>query len=409
MRTLWSFFQNMKNYRPVTFICLCIIFCMLILTSKVFGDDFTLTPSISLEQNFKDNILLNSSIGEKVNDAITTVSPSIQMHEQTDRLVLDVSGGLSRFLYRDYPVFDATDKSASSNLSYRLSQISDLSLSADYRDNSQPDQDIARTGLILGPSENIFSQYNFTWDQYLSEKTSWQMNLSRNEETYNNPKYIDNNTNSVNLTLSRNIEDLLENSSISIQGGFQRVVFSRSIEDNADTSSLFLGMQKNITQTISTQFSLGLQSSVSTFDTSFVPFLHERDNGMVGQFLIKEIGEYGESSLNISRNIGVNNESSGLLNRTSVVINVNRRFTEELSANLSCYFFLNKASKSEFSTTNFNEQTFCLNPSLIYKFNDSWQATAMYEYVLIRDIQNPTVIRGSTTSISISYSFKLME
>lgn len=382
---------------------------MLILISKAYGDDFTLTPSISIEQNFKDNILLDSSTGKTVNDAVTTVSPSIRMHERTERLNLDVSGGLSSFLYRDNTDLNATDKSAASYLSYRLSQISDLSLSADYRDDSQPDRDIARTGLVLGTSERIFSQYNFTWGQALSEKTSWQTNLSRSEETFKNPKYIDNSTNSINLALSRNIEDLLENSSINIEGGFQRVDFSRSIEDHADTSSLSLGIQRNVTQTISTQFSLGVQSSVSTFDAWFMPTLHERDEGMVGQFLLKETLEYGERSLSISHNIGVNSGSSGLTNRTSVEIKVNTRFTEELSASLSCDFFLNKASKSKLSTTNFDEQTFTLNPGLFYRFNDFWQANAKYEYIYLRDTTNSSVIRASTASIGISYRFNLME
>jgi hypothetical protein len=195
-----------------------------------------------------------------------------------------------------------------------------------------------------------------------------------------------------------------------IEGGFQRVDFSRSIEDHADTSSLSLGMRRDLTQMVSTEFSLGVQSTVSTFDTRFMPFLHERDNGMVGQFLLKETGEYGESSLNFSNNIGVISGSSGLANRTSVGIKVDRRFTEELSANLSCDFFLNRASKSELSTTNFNEQTFILTPSLLYHFNESWQAIAKYEYIHIReDTGNSSVIRASTISIGITYSFKLME
>ena len=399
----------MQNYRPVTFISLSIIFYMLILISKAYGDDFTLTPSISLEQNFKDNVLLDSSTGKTVNDAVTTVSPSILMHERTERFDLDVSSGLSRFLYRDNTNLDTTDKSAASYLSYRLSQLSDVSLSADYRDDSQPDRDIAQTGLVLGTSERIFSQYNFTWSQSLSEKTSWQTNLFRSEETFKNPKYVDNSTDAVNLAVSRNIEDLLENSSISIEGGFQRVDFSRSIEDHADTTSLSLGVQKNLSQTVSTRFSLGLQSSVSTFDTWFMPTWRERDEGMMGQFLLKEILEYGERSLSIAHNIGVNSGSSGLTNRTSVEIKASWRFTEELSASLSCDFFLNKASKSKLSTTNFNEQTFTLNPGLLYRFNDSWQAIAKYEYIRLHDTTNSSVIRASTATIGISYSFNLME
>jgi hypothetical protein len=383
---------------------------MLIPTSKAYGDDFTLTPSISLEQSFKDNVLLEPSTGEDVNDYVTTVSPSIRMHERTERLDLDVSGDLSRFLYRDNTGFDATDKSASSNLSYRISEISNLSLSAEYRDDSQPDRDINQTGLILDTTERILNQYNFTWSQALSEKTSWQANLSRDEETYKNPKYIDNSTNSIDLALSRNIEDFLENSSVSIDASFQRVDFSRSIEDHVDISSLSLGMQKNITQTISTQFSVGVQSSVSTFDAWFMPTLHERDQGMVGQFLLKETLEYGERSLSISHNIGVNSGGSGLTNRTSVVFNVNRRFTEELSASLSCDYFQNKVGTSNVSTTNYDVQTFTINPGLSYQFNNSWRAIAQYEYIHIHeDTGNSSNIRASTISMSITYSFKLME
>lgn len=382
---------------------------MLILTSKAYGDDFTLIPSISLEQIFKNNVLLEPSSGENVNDAVTTVLSTIRMHERTERLDLGVSGGLSRFLYRDNTGFDSTDKSASSSLSYHLSEISDLSLSADYRDDSQPDRDITQTGLVLDTSERILSQYNFTWGQALSEKTSWQANLSRNEETYKNPKYIDNSTNSINLTLSRNIEDLLENSSVSIEGGFQRVTFSNSIEDHADTSSLYMGMNKNLSQTLSAQASFGFQSTISTFGAGFMPTLHERDNGMVGQFLLRDTGEYGERSLTIAQNIGVNSGYSGLTNRTSVVFNVNRRFTEELSASLSCDYFRNKISNSNVSTTNYDVQTFTITPGLSYRFSESWQATAKYEYTRIRDTRYSSLIRASTTSIAISYSFKLME
>jgi predicted porin len=93
-----------------------------------------------------------------------------------------------------------------------------------------------------------------------------------------------------------------------------------------------------------------------------------------------------------------------------VVFNVNRRFTEELSASLSCDYFQNKVGTSNVSTTNYDVQTFTINPGLSYQFNNSWRAIAQYEYIHIHeDTGNSSNIRASTISMSITYSFKLME
>jgi hypothetical protein len=383
--------------------------CTLILTSAAYGDDFTLTPSISLEQKFKDNVLLESNSGDTLNDSILKVSPSLLMQERTQRLYLDISGGLSRYYYRDNPQFETTDKTLSSSLSYRLSELSDLSLRAAYRDDSQPDSDIAQAGLALGTSERIAAQYSFTWAQSFTEKTSWQVNLSRNEETFKKPDEVDNNTTSVNFALSRNMEDLLENTSVSVEGGFQRVDFTKSIEDHADTTSISLGMHRDITQTVSAEFSLGVQSSVSTFDTWFLPAWHERDQGMIGQFLLKEKLDNGERSLSLSHNIGVNSGSSGLVNRTSAGVRFTRRFTEELSASLSCDYFLNRSGKATFTTSNIDEQSIRINPGFFYRFNESWQGNANYEYINIHDDLTSSVTRGSTASMGITYRFNIVE
>jgi hypothetical protein len=74
----------------------------------------------------------------------------------------------------------------------------------------------------------------------------------------------------------------------------------------------------------------------------------------------------------------------GVTDRTSASFRIARRFTYEFSGSLSAGYFYNRAEKGNFSTADFDEQSFYINPRLRYDFTRDVALEASYNFTYSR-------------------------
>ena len=71
----------------------------MIFPSGVLADEFNLTPSLTVREEYNDNIFFEYS--DAIDDYITTVSAGLELAERTEQLDLSLKGTVSPYFYAD--------------------------------------------------------------------------------------------------------------------------------------------------------------------------------------------------------------------------------------------------------------------------------------------------------------------
>src|SRR5271157_1517136 len=146
-----------------------VIIFLLSCPSLVWGNEFRLVPSISVKEEYNDNILFDTDGARK--DFITTISPGIEIVNNTQRLETDLLARLNRFDYANNREFSATDQLYNGKFRYHATPLINISAEAGYVRDSQPDRDILTSGIILTTVPRNRINASMSADYQFSEKT----------------------------------------------------------------------------------------------------------------------------------------------------------------------------------------------------------------------------------------------
>ncbi|PQP32944.1 hypothetical protein C6A36_01810, partial [Desulfobacteraceae bacterium SEEP-SAG10] len=131
------------------------------------ADEFKLIPSISVREEYNDNILYTSS--DEIDDWITTISPGLELVERTEQLNLNLSATVSPFFYADHSDFDDVNQNYRARGSYQISELLGVNATARYDVSNRPDRDIETTGMVESVDERKRQDYGFGVDYQLTE------------------------------------------------------------------------------------------------------------------------------------------------------------------------------------------------------------------------------------------------
>ncbi len=132
---------------------LAIVFWLAALPGQMTG---RLLPPSPLKEEYSDNLYWSS--GSKTDDFISTVSPALELKNNTERLQARLKMQLDGIYYYDNTELNTVDQDYSGSLRYAVTSRAKLSTSAGYRRDSRIDSDFTESGLLLGS--------NVTRDRY---------------------------------------------------------------------------------------------------------------------------------------------------------------------------------------------------------------------------------------------------
>ena len=76
-------FMHLRKFIPFTFLVLILVF---LYSTQLWSDEFKITPSLHLKNEYNDNIFFDDEDDENIDDYIVTVSPGLKVSDRTDRL-----------------------------------------------------------------------------------------------------------------------------------------------------------------------------------------------------------------------------------------------------------------------------------------------------------------------------------
>ena len=371
------------------------------------ANELKLTPSVTLKEEYNDNIFFD--VSNKKSDFVSTLTPGIEFSDRSERLDANILLRLNGFLYARTSDLNAIDQDYRGRISYTLSPRLSISSAASYTLDSQPDREVATTGLVLtSPVKRHQQQYSLSVVRALTEKTSATLAYSYEQDDYDNNRFSNLRYHDASLTLTHDLDWLMRATKGSVTfdyahyKSFVTLIDSLTSDSTVDNYSATVGISRAFSELWSVQANVGGRYTVSKFQTwepEFVQILpplpiyeeflvpvsaKSHDWGWVGQVALSYKGETTEGNLSFLADVQpASGQTSGTTNRIGLVADMRRRLTYELSGDMSVGYYQNKSTQGAFTGQAINQDTILLTPSVRYEFNKDMYLEASYQYTKV--------------------------
>ncbi len=356
------------------------------IAENAYTDEFKLTPSLAVKEEYNDNILYERT--NTLKGFITTISPGLALTDRTERMDIYLSGRLDRRLYSSQSFLNATDQYYEGTGKYAFTPRLNLSGKALYSDDSRPDRDFETTGLSYRNVKRERQNYIASGDYLLSEKTMTTFSYDYLNDKYDSVLYSDLESHTFDLGFIRDISNVFESTKARMNMSYAKYNMPQTKIDNYEAT---VGIERKLNEKWNLVINGGTRYTDSRFKTiEFVlvpPFFIPREVtnsgwGAVGQLTLAYKGERGSNngSLSAAHNIMPASGTTGASERTSFILSLDKRFTYELHGTLWAGYFINRSDRNEFSMQRIDENAVYLAPGIRYEFDKDKAIEASYRY-----------------------------
>ena len=368
------------------------------LPTAVLADERKAVPSIALKQEYNDNLYFSTR--SRQSDFISTVSPALELMNNTERLQAGLKLQVDSSYYQANQTLDSVDQDFSGSLRYALSPRTNLFTAAGYRRDSRVDSEFTQTGLILGAVPRDRYSYRLGGDYALSELMGMKLTYSFNSETYESALYSDYKSNDVSWELNRDLSTLLSRTVGRMRLGTAKYDYTGTQNSNNGSQTTnytgTIGAERSYDERFSYFADIGLRYTESTFNTfhvvpteipflfQVVPYQAQTDGtGLTGQAGVTYKGELNDATVAFSHDIGAASGSSGTVERTTLQGNAVRRLNETSRVAFSAGYALNKSTQDGRATAAIDEVSYWLQPRLVYDVTRQFSIETSYSYALV--------------------------
>jgi len=382
------------------------------------ADEFKLIPSISVRQEYNDNILYTSR--DETDDWITTISPGLEMIQRTEQLDLNLSAIVSPIFYADHSDFDEVDQNYGARGSYQISPLLGVNATARYDESNRPDRDIETTGMVESVDERKRQEYGLGFDYRLTEKAGMAFSAGYLREDWDSNDFDrqDLKAPTANLNFTYDLGQWWDSTISRLNFGFGRYEYETS-----DTYNYFgsMGVQHWFTETVNLIVDLGVRYTDSDFDRSELVFVppasfqvrtieeNNSDFGGVGQAILEIRRELTRGSIRVAYDVRPASGEGTVVERMDVVLNLRRKFAERSVIGISTGYYKNKADSDEFSFRETDEDTFFVQPRIRWEFFDHYTLEAGYNFSYVDDRAENNDTRRNLVYLQIAYGLPLFE
>jgi len=384
------------------------LLCLLLLLGGTNAADLQaanlqLTPGLTLEERYNNNIYFDYNSDDEVHDSITLASPELKLSNRTERLDAYLLSRVTAVRYRQEHDLNATDQSHSGRISYRLSERWQGALEAGYTRDSQPDRDIEVSGLVLSTNKRAHTHYRASTGYTFTEKLSSSISYSYDEDDFEkDDPYTDTNDSTAqnaSLVVSHDMGSCIPGTIGQLSLGYARYDYP---DERIVNYSAMLGGQYTLSEVFSLMAGAGRYYSRSRFEYD-LPFFSldqtSRSRGNLGRVVLAYHGERATADLGFHHEIRGMSGRVGAARRTALRLNLGYGLNADLWGGITAEYYTNKANAGQLSSDEVDEKTVSVQPRLRYKITEDLSVEAGYRFVQTTDREDDETGRQSVYSL----------
>ena len=370
------------------------VVCFWVLSATMaFGAEYTLTPGLKLQEAYNDKVLF-----EDIHDLETRISPSLGLLAKTERGSAKLTSNWDILRYRDNNDLDRVNQKHGLGLSYGLTPLVSLSLSAGVGIDYSFESELEESGIVAEKQKrNKYSLgpgISFSVNEFNSLRFSLSLSKTDNEKEDS----TDNTGGGANLGWTH-VWD--EKTSLTASGGVRQTWYDY---EDGDGHQRVYSVSGNMNRRFSEIFSMSLggggSKSYSHYDRRA-----GTTEGQTKQFNLNAGARWALEktafSCNVSRGLtqSIYDED---VTRDRLSGNVSYKFTERISSSLSSSY---TRSKTEGIVQERKSETYFYSPSLQFKTGENSNLKFSYTYTESEDKIKDTSKHSNKYMIQYSISF----
>jgi len=409
--------------------CLALIIMLVFWSCPALSGPDTITPFVSVIQQYSDNILFDADQPES--DWITAAEGGLTLERKTERMNSRLTGWLKQLFYADNGELDSLDGFASGLIQYRLTERFSIGGAADYSNDSMRDRDTDTTGLkISGDREKV--QFSVSSDYLVSEKTTTGLEVQYGTtENELDDELEENDSFNVIVSLSKNLSETVRNTTgllnlnyfrytADIETQYPGQVISQATrqEYTSDTFQFSAGFSRQLTEILDiyclaggsfsrtdgkTKIRTTLTQTGSLISQAVIEDEDDETWGGVISAGINYNGLKSSMGLSLSRDMRGASGTNGVVQRTSLSGNVRYRVTEEMTLSLRASCYLNQNERTNQEDT--DDLTFNVQPGFTYRFTQTLFLSGYYRYTHLDDRVENTLTERNLFSLTLKKEF----
>ena len=355
----------------------------------VRADDFHLTPSLSLKQEYNDNILFTAT-GEQ-DDLITTLTPGLYVRERTERLELSLNSELDAVGYWDHDELNAFDTRQKAKASYRLTELLGISAGAEYKEDSRSDRDLLTTGQILRHSKRYSQDYSAGFDWTFSETGRAGVTAFYGRRDYDYSRYVDSTYDGFSADAVMDIGQYLPRARGRANFTYVRYDYTTTVSRDYLAT---VGLEYDVSERLTVKGDIGPRYTDSDYygqnDTNWGV------GGSLGlDFAYDELTTF---SIKVSEETADRSGYAGTVDQTKVDGSVKRRLPGDWELGLEANYRKNK-SQNDVPLYNTDEDYYSVSPRLTYHLTDDVSVQTVYRYTTLKERLNRSGKRVSRRNL----------
>jgi hypothetical protein len=392
----------------------------LMLGAAARADEFKLTPSVTVRQEYNSNIFFDAS-NEK-DDLITRVKPGLELIERTERLNLRLAGFAIPYVYWENDELNSVDQDYSGRADYRLTPLVSVGASAAVRVDHQPDRDIYTTGLAYSDNRRIQQRYGGNLGYQFTELMAASVAYDYTREDWrtgnSNTDLEDYDSHALTLGLSREL-----GAARGVTLGLVNAGWAHYNYETSDTDYYFgtVGVKHRLTEIFNVTADIGARYTDSSFDVQQLAIVppgvlavvteKKSDSGWggIGHLAVEYAGEKTRASLGASHDVTAASGSQGVVQRTGLTLTGGHLLTEKLRLGTYAGIFRNKSGENQFSGEKIEEYSYSASPSLRWEFYRDVTLEAGYSFTYLDDQAGDQGSVRHLGYVQIAYGLPLFE
>ncbi len=406
-----------NTMRPTTIVLASLLLVVPWIGSWVRADERKVTATVHVKQEYTDNLFFSSHDREE--DFISTVSPGLELINNTERLKAELKARLDSLYYMENSDLDTIDQDYSGSLRYALSPRANVFTSAQYIRDSRTDRDFIETGLITRAINRDRYAYRLGGDYALTELTGMQFKYSYDADAYASKSYSDSQAHDIAGTLTRDMSALFPSTIGRLTAG--TTFFS---DDHSDSTNYYgtIGAEHSLSELYKVFADVGLRYTDSRYDSArlvpsnirnlyfVVPYeAHARGTGLTGRAGLTYTDELHTATMAFSHAVTQAGGYDGTVERTALQGDVSRRLTETSRVSFSAGYARNKSTEDELFVDEVDEDSLWLQPKLTYTLSERIVLEAFYNYAFIHDNMNDEDRERNLVFLRLGFNYPLLE
>lgn len=375
---------------------------MLMGVAPAGADDFKLAPSLSLKQEFNDNVLFSSASAKS--SFITTASAGVSLLESTERFSARLNARLDGLIYFPLSDLNALEQRYAAQGSCLLTPLLQMDARAAFSRQSRPDRLIDTSGLVVS-QKSSHQNYAVTGRAIMTEKLRTELGYAFDWADYHDPNVSNVEGHSVKALAQYDLGGTVPNLKLRGRAGFDSYRYAASTVDN---STLTVGASYPFHELWLVEGDLGARLTQADFtgrapsgNISPVRRSSEGD-GWVSNVTASYRGEADTAALTLSKDVQNAAGRSGAVETLAVTLQLSRRLSYELTCSMAAGYYTNSSKGNELASRPIDETTIRFNPSLTYELSPHAALELFYEFALVQNDQTRSEARSNKVFLSFT-------